>query len=57
MILKDKKSILSKNESKVVANCKKTGKIDELEIQLCQWIKRKNSLNSRKPRNSKTFYY
>ena len=37
-ILKEKESILSKNESKVVANCKKTGKIDELEIQLCQCI-------------------
>ena len=29
-ILKEKESILSKNESRVVANCKKTGKNDEL---------------------------
>jgi len=41
-ILKDKERILSKNDSKVVSNCKKSGKIDELENQLCQWIKNKN---------------
>ena len=25
-----------------MANCKKTGKNDELETQLCQWIKNEN---------------